>query len=512
MRECANARMRECANARRVLPHVEVRDAGERPNCCRKLSKSRRARAVQWTPGAMFDDATHAALLADDRSDERSSLAGDDAALGRRADEPLAPGEVVADRFVVRRRLGQGSAARVYEADDRVLRRRVALKVARSRAASEGLLREAHALAAIRHPGLVAVFDVVSHRGAAVAVLERVYGVTLAEELARRSEHEPSTRYSIEEVLETLDQLADALGAVHRAGLAHRDVTPANVVRAADGHLVLLDLGISRAEADQDHGGSSGTPLYMAPETIELDRHGDDQVVRAIEPARGPRRGERHLVDLYALGVIAFELLTGRPPFDGGTVAEVMRLHTHARAPELASLRADVPKDLSALVAQLLLKRPAARPASIEEVLRRLHRIRTGRPSVDEGLSVLVVDDDPSIGSLLRAAVMAAVPGSRVTLAGDATQAMAEVRRAAPDALLVDLDLPEITGLELCMSLRGARLARDTVFIAVSDTAREGDVQLLAQLGIERFVRKGPALVRDVIVALRDVERRTSRM
>lgn len=471
----------------------------------------------------MFDETSHAALRSGDRSDEHPASRdggaehddGDD--RGRRAAAPLAQGEVVAERFVVRRLLGEGSAGRVYEADDRVLRRRVALKVARSEAAGEGLLREAHALAAIRHPGLVAVFDVVRHRGAVVAVLERIYGVTLAEELARRSGREgesaaaPAAPFSVEEVLETLDQLADALGAVHRAGLAHRDVTPANVVRAADGHLVLLDLGIARAESDDDHGGTSGTPLYMAPETIELDRHGEIEVVHASDPARGPRRGERHLVDLYALGVIAFEMLTGRPPFDGGTVAEVLRLHAHARAPDLASLRADVPPALSVLVAQLLLKRPAARPSSIEEVLRRLHQIRAGRPAVDEGLSVLVVDDDPSIGSLLRAAVMAAVPGSRVTLASDAAHAIAEVRRAAPDALLVDLDLPEISGLELCTYLRGARLARDTAFVAISDAARAGDVQLLAQLGIDRFVRKGPALVRDVIVALRDVGRRVAR-
>jgi serine/threonine-protein kinase len=471
----------------------------------------------------MFDEASHAAKCSGGRPEQAASAPiedgrdDDDCELGRRTTAPLALGEVVAERFVVRRLLGQGSAGRVYEADDCVLRRRVALKVARNESAGEGLLREAHALAAIRHPGLVAVFDVVTHRGAVVVVLERIYGVTLAEELAGRSERArasaqaPASPFSVEEVLETLDQLADALGAVHRAGLAHRDVTPANVVRAADGHLVLLDLGIARAESDHDHGGTSGTPLYMAPETIELDRHDEVEVGFASDRARGPRRGERHLVDLYALGVIAFEMLAGRPPFDGDTVAEVMKLHTHARAPDLASLRADVPPDLAVLVAQLLLKRPAARPASIEEVLRRIHRIRAGQPALDEGLSVLVVDDDPSIGSLLRAAVMAAVPGSRVTIARDAAHAIAEVRRAAPDALLVDLDLPDLNGLELCMYLRGARLARDTAFISISDRAREGDVQLLAQLGIDRFVRKGPALVRDVVVALRDVGRRTAR-
>ncbi len=484
----------------------------------------------------MFDEPSHAPRFAHDRTDaleaqdaldalDALDANGDAAAV--RPDALLTAGEVVADRFVVRRLLGQGSAARVYEADDRVLRRRVALKVARSRSAGEGLLREAHALAAIRHPGLVAVFDVVSHRGAVVAVLERIYGVTLAEEMARRSRQDPAapsapdvplslsapfTPYTLEEALETLDQLSDALAAVHRAGLAHRDVTPSNVVRAADGHLVLLDLGIARAESDHDHGGTSGTPLYMAPETIELDRHEREGGVAEVDPARGPRRGERHLVDLYALGVIAFELLAGRPPFDGATVSEVLRLHAHARPAELAALRPDVPKELSALVGQLLAKRPTARPASIEEVLRRLHRIRAGRATVDEGLSVLVVDDDPAIGSLLRAAVTAAVPGARVVLASDAAQAIAQVRRAAPDALLVDLDLPEINGLELCMYLRGARLARDTAFISISDAAREGDVQLLAQLGIERFVRKGPALVRDVIVALREVERRSARV
>jgi len=266
-------------------------------------------------------------------------------------------GELVDGKYEVRCVLGAGGMGQVFEARDVGLNRIVAIKVAWGHIGADPLRREAQVLAAFRHPGLPTVHALGSHDGHEFLVMERLNGQTLAELLgARRGAALP-----IAECLELLDGICEALAPLHQSGLAHADLKPANIMVVPGGRIVLLDFGIARIEQLRVGGKRiSGSPHYMAPEAIR-------GVVRV---------GAAHLVDLYALGVIAFVLLTGAPPFDHASPVELMLLHLHEEPPRLAARRADVPATLDALVAQLLAKESDDRPADLEVARSELRRIR----------------------------------------------------------------------------------------------------------------------------------------
>ncbi|HEX9102344.1 MAG TPA: serine/threonine-protein kinase, partial [Polyangia bacterium] len=267
------------------------------------------------------------------------------------------PGELVDGKYEVRSILGAGGMGQVFEARDVGLNRVVAIKVAWSHVGAEPLKREAQVLAAFRHPGLPTVHALGSHGGHEYMVMERLSGQTLAELLAARR----GAALPVAEGLALLDGICEALAPLHASGLAHADLKPANIMVVPGGRIVLLDFGIARIE--QLRVGAkriSGSPHYMAPEAI-----------------RGAVRvGEAHLVDLYALGIIAFVLLTNAPPFDHASPVELMLMHLHAKTPRLAERRADVPPKLDALVAQLLAKDADDRPADLDVARGELRRLR----------------------------------------------------------------------------------------------------------------------------------------
>lgn len=283
-------------------------------------------------------------------------------ALARTADEldtvdaidtPWRVGEVIADQYVIRKQIGLGGMSTVWEAYDRVMRRTTALKTTLAREnASALLIREARALAAVRHPGLPVAYTVGAYRGWSFLALERLFGVTLEH---RIHDPRPAGRpvFTIPEALHVLVGLADALTAVHSAGIVHHDVKPANVMLCPGGRVVLLDFGIMIPEVEAATGQVSGTAHYMAPEML----------TGAIRP------GNAHLLDVYAFGVLAFEVLTGRVPFDDDDFHALMRLHVTAPVPDLRELRPDLPVALAELVTECLAKCPSDRPSAMEQVL-----------------------------------------------------------------------------------------------------------------------------------------------
>jgi serine/threonine-protein kinase len=395
----------------------------------------------------------------------------------------LEPGELVAGVYEVRALLGAGAMGEVYDVHDRALNRRVALKVERPGVAPDYLVREGRALAAICHPGVVTVHTVGQHRGGAFLVLERVYGLSLDRMLTdRRSRGE---RFAIGEALDLLVAIADTLTVVHRAGLAHRDVKPGNIMLAPGGRVVLMDFGLVLPHADRaGHRTAAGSLQYMAPEAFTRE---------VVE-------GAAALLDVYSVGVLAYELLCGIAPFDGADAQELYRAKVRSPVPHVVNRRSDIPPHLDELVAQLMSSDPQDRPQGAEPVLWQLRslRARLGAGGDLRPFSALIVDDDEDTRRALALYVRAAAPDAEIETTGEGRQAVRSVRRRVPDLLLVDLDLPDINGIEVCMLLRGMKLGDACQIVSVSSRATPADVELLKQLGV-RSLEKGPALMSQLV-------------
>ncbi len=280
----------------------------------------------------------------------------------------LKPGDTF-ERYTIDAAIGQGGMGCVYRAHDSRLDRRVALKVISEGVSRSGgdadarLLREARSAAALDHPNAVSIFDVGSLDGAPYIVMELVSGRTLREVLGDAT-IPVATRAG------WLGDVARALAAAHRKGLIHRDIKPENVMVRDDGVIKVLDFGIARRVAGQvdpsaptqapaqptltKEGIKVGTPIYMAPEQIR----GDALDGRA---------------DQFAWGVLAYELLTGAPPWRGGgePLAVVASILTD-ELPRVALANAGVPPGVEMVVRRALEKRPEDRFASMDELARAL--------------------------------------------------------------------------------------------------------------------------------------------
>lgn len=387
----------------------------------------------------------------------------------------LARGAIVAGNFCIGDVLGWGGMGVVYEATDQRLQRKVALKI--SLEPDDPALRtEAQALAALHHPGIAAVHWMDVHQGHDFFVMERIYGKTLWEHLAARTRHgRPADTL---EVLRVLRGIADALAAVHDGGMVHRDVKPSNVMLATNCRVVLMDFGLLSAGGVVGPEGLCGTADYLAPELLRLD-------------------GIAHApTDLYALGVVAFQLLTGQLPFEGGSTFDTLAQRVHIKAPDVRSIAPGIPLVLAELVAELLNREPDMRPDA-RSVRYRLDRIAERLPTLKAApLHVLVVDDEAAVTRMLGKALQARFPDLVVAEAADGEEALRAIHTRVPDVMVLDLNMPRMSGIEVVMHLRGLAVATEVV--AVSAGANEVDVEVLARLGVHRFVRKGAGFLEQV--------------
>lgn len=408
---------------------------------------------------------------------------------------PVAEGDVLDGSFLLERLLGRGGMGAVYEALDRGLQRKVAIKVPLGVNDGRLLAAEARALGAIRHPGVVAVHYLGDHRGMPFLVMERLQGTTLEGLLARRVSEGLS--FEIDEALDITERLADTLAFVHDCGVAHFDVKPANVVMTGK-RAVLLDFGLVLPEyAVEPALRVAGTPAYLAPERIR------GQV----------GKGEAHLCDVYSLGATLWELLTGETPFETGAknVEALLRQQVYATLRDPRQDRAGIPGGVVALLHDMLEKEPTARPNMQEVVwsIRQLRRPERSSPSI----CVLVVEDDPDLAELVGAWIESAHPDAEVLIEHTAEAALRAIRDRTIDLALLDLQLPGMSGIELCMFLRGGRGELPFPVAAMSATAAGSDVALLRQLGVEAFLPKQADLevrLRELLLAVSRRRRRES--
>lgn len=285
--------------------------------------------------------------------------------------------------YILEQQIGQGGMASVYRGQHPTLQRNVAIKLMHQHLtydpdARARFLREARAVAGLRHPHIVTVYDFGEDQTRQYIVMELFSGGSLRDLLRAEARLHPYYALTI------TAQLADALGHAHRHGLIHRDVKPANVLFTTTAHdqAVLTDFGIVRVWGDGHHtaeGAVIGTPAYMSPEVIL---------------GKPPENAS----DLYALGIMLFEMLTGDVPYRGASPMATMFAHVKEPLPDLAAL--NLPDEIAHLLARLLAKEPAQRPPSGSDVATTIRRLigREGTTTLPlhlaQDMPTLVVSDD----------------------------------------------------------------------------------------------------------------------
>ena len=272
-------------------------------------------------------------------------------------------GSVLLGRYRLNARVGMGGMATVYDGEDLLLGRRVAVKIPLPSFAADPAFvtrfeNEARAAAALTHPNIVAVYDVGEAEGTRFIVMEFVDGMTLKDLLARESPLFP------EDMVQVGAQVGDALDAAHRRGLVHRDIKPGNILLTPEGRVKLADFGIALAlgaESATRTGTLLGSVQYLAPEV-----------------ARG--EGATPYSDIYSLGVVLYEMGTGRLPYSGDTPVAIALQHVESDTPSPREWNPTLPPALEAIIMRAMAKAPGARFASAAEFAAALLAFSRGEP------------------------------------------------------------------------------------------------------------------------------------
>jgi serine/threonine-protein kinase len=321
-------------------------------------------------------------------------------------------GTLVGGRYRIRRLCGEGGMGRVYEAEHIEIGKRVALKILHPAYSQtpdlvERLKREARAASKISHPNVVDVTDSgTTPDGSFFFVMEYIEGIELGELIFREK------RLEVPRALVITAQVCRALHAAHQVNVIHRDLKPENVlILSRDGQrdfIKVLDFGIAKSGDTEDSNNQSrpsrrlthpgmtmGTPEYMAPE-------------QATGHPADPRS------DVYAVGGILYEMLSGRPPYEGANFMDILNKKANQLPPPLSNVRADVPAELEALITRTLAKVPGARPQTMEELEREIQQIATRffPPRTEQDLAIVAGAGGLAAASLNRLPIVrAASPG-----------------------------------------------------------------------------------------------------
>jgi len=339
-------------------------------------------------------------------------------------------GQTIGGRYQIETLLGQGGMSAVYRGVDPNLRRVIAIKLIHPHLSVnpdfvERFKEEAAAVAGLRHPNIVQVHDFNNDGPTYYMVMEYLAGETLQARLKRLTT--AHRQFSLEEALRFSRQICEAAGYAHRRGLVHRDIKPANVMLDLHGQAILMDFGIVKIVGGQYHtatGATIGTAMYMSPEQIR------SEVV-----------DER--CDIYALGVMLFEMLSGRPPYEADSTLTVMMMHLNDPLPDLRDLRPDVPPAVLGILNKALAKERENRYQTAAEMAAALKRVQESLDSetLAAGLTAQTVEPAPPEMVITPAVI----PVEEATLKAAAVRLASPSPSATPQATPADLALAAAT-------------------------------------------------------------------
>ncbi|PKN47301.1 MAG: hypothetical protein CVU59_03380 [Deltaproteobacteria bacterium HGW-Deltaproteobacteria-17] len=406
------------------------------------------------------------------------------------AADPFPLGTLLEGKIRLEKILGRGAMGVVYLATDLFLERRVAVKVLKLKTirnpdAIERFRREAVAMAHINHPNVVQIYSFGEKDDFYYFLMEHIPGRNLAdlvEDYASRHDALP-----LDVAIGIIAQICAGLGAVHAKGIAHRDVKPANVLLANDNFRVALtDFGLTSLSPSSRDRLVEGTPLYLAPERIRTEDLPMDR---------------QHLPDIYAIGCIFFELLTGHPPYECDSLVELLDMHLHEEIPRITAERPDLPLYVDTIVQNAMAKDYGRRYRSCEALRAELLQFRM--PSRTEKYSrplLLLLDADTEDGEALKSALRTQLPNMHVLSSPDPEDAIATAMQERPDVIFVTDQLNGFSLLELCSRLQSSRVP---VFLFLS-SADNSLVFLYRELGVRGvFVKPYP------MTAIMDLIRKT---
>ena len=384
-------------------------------------------------------------------------------------------------------RIGRGGMATVYRARQASLDRDVAIKVlpdffAEDEGYRERFQQEAKSIARLKHPNILNVFDFGQERGITYLVLELVEGGTLSERLGRPMD--------LQEAVRIIRPIASALDHAHAQGVLHRDIKPSNILIHRDGTPVLGDFGLAKIAGSVRRltasGTVLGTPEYMSPE------------YGAGEPIGPPS-------DLYSLAVVAYEMLTGRVPFEADTPAAVLLSHINKAVPPTRELVGELSGHVEDALRKALAKNPLERFDSATQFVAALtpaawvhgerpETIAPTRPQQNAKTAsrslptVLVVDDSAANRELIEACL--AGIDCRVRLAGDGPSALAAIEAAPPDLVLLDVQMPGMDGYTVCRRLKASSTLRLVPVVMITALDRSDDRVQALEAGADDFMSK----------------------
>jgi serine/threonine-protein kinase len=405
-------------------------------------------------------------------------------------------GAVLDDNYSLERQLAEGAMGVVFVGRDRRLERDVAIKfiqpdLVRSPDSHERFLREARTMARVHHVNVVEIYAYGEYLGSPYFVMEYVPGTTVDEWMKINAR----PHLAVDEAIGILDQICRGVAAIHEAGAVHRDLKPTNVLVGPAFRVCVTDLGLAKVLdkpiRDENKDTVSGTPAYMAPEVI----------LGTPLPAELESQA-----DVYSLGVLAFELFTGRLPFEHRDPTRMMLAHVDDAPPAPSELREDLPSAFDAAILAALEKDPMKRTQGASAFRRALLEAREHASLKKRALRFIVADDDEDFRALVAETLRYTFEGAKIDLFANGEQALAAAERTGASLAIVDLDMPGMNGLELTAAFRATPQLRKTPILVVTATGGAPDWRLLSTIGADGFLVKPIDPVSLIALVRRTVE------